>query len=87
MHASCVAHLPTNCHLLMLLYDTQELALKVKAQGGVYKPQKYKRKVYKEHVGEGVGANRAKKDKDRKKQRDTPSWRPYDKVDVSARVL
>ena len=60
----------------------------MKAAGGQYKPQKYKRKVYKEHGNELVGANKAKKDKgkdkDKKKQRDTPTWRPYDKVDVSA---
>eukprot|EP00983_Pelagomonas_calceolata_P113761 1160018-Pelagomonas_calceolata.AAC.4 len=62
--------------------ELRELALKVKAAGGQYKPQKYKRKVYKEHGAELVGSNKAKKDKDRKKQRNTPSWRPYDKVDV-----
>lgn len=63
--------------------NSQELALKLKATGGLYKPQKYKRKAYKEHGSELVGATRAKKDKDRKKQRDTPSWRPYENVEVS----
>ncbi|KAF5828998.1 hypothetical protein DUNSADRAFT_16727 [Dunaliella salina] len=63
--------------------ELRELALKVKAAGGQYKPQKYKRKVYKEHGAELVGSNKAKKDKDKKRQRDTPSWRPYDKVDVA----
>ena len=77
--------------------NLQKLALKLRAEGGVYKPQKHKRKVVKQHaIDDGTllkGQNMRNQDKRRKadeKQLDkearhgTPTWRPIEKTEVCA---
>lgn len=63
----------------------QKLAIKVRSEGGTYKPQKHKRKAVKAHLQESGQLPPKKQKKEKKSKHDTPSWRPYDNPDVRHR--